>query len=170
MFLRTNCTEPTIELSVNTQFLVPDKGSPRLPCWLRWQRIYLQCRRPQLSPWVEKIPWPRKWQPTPVFSPGEFHGWRAGRATYRPWGCKELGTTEWLTLSLFTREEELSTRPMSTSQERCLNPKIKTGMYSYLEVANELVIKFRDLEKASVFCLPNAKYWSKETVIQEFWG
>ena len=25
-------------------------------------------------PWVEKIPWSRKWQPTPVFLPGESHG------------------------------------------------------------------------------------------------
>ena len=24
--------------------------------------------------WVEKIPWRREWQPTPVFLPGEFHG------------------------------------------------------------------------------------------------
>ena len=100
--------------------------------------------------------------------------WRIPRTEslegYHPWGRKELDTTEWLTLSLFTQEEELSTRPMSTSQERSLNPKIKTGMCSYLETANELAIKFRDLEKASVFCLPNAKYWSKETVIQEFWG
>jgi len=24
--------------------------------------------------WVRKIPWRRKWQPTPVFLPGEFHG------------------------------------------------------------------------------------------------
>ena len=25
------------------------------------------------DPWVEKIPWKRKWQPTPVFLPGESH-------------------------------------------------------------------------------------------------
>ena len=25
-------------------------------------------------PWVGKIPWRRKWHPTPVFLPGEFHG------------------------------------------------------------------------------------------------
>ena len=25
-------------------------------------------------PWVGKIPWRRKWQPTPVFLPGESHG------------------------------------------------------------------------------------------------
>jgi len=30
--------------------------------------------RPRFSPWVGKIPWRRKWQPTPVFLPGEFHG------------------------------------------------------------------------------------------------
>ena len=27
-----------------------------------------------VDPWVRKIPWRRKWQPTPVFLPGEFHG------------------------------------------------------------------------------------------------
>ena len=36
----------------------------------------LQCRRPGFSPWVRKIPWRRKWQPTPVFSPGQSHGQR----------------------------------------------------------------------------------------------
>ena len=28
------------------------------------------------SPWVGKIPWRRKWQPTPAHLPGKFHGWR----------------------------------------------------------------------------------------------
>ena len=35
-----------------------------------------QCRRyrrPRFDPWVGKIPWRRKWQPIPVFLPGEFH-------------------------------------------------------------------------------------------------
>ena len=26
------------------------------------------------DPWVRKIPWRRKWQPTPVFLPGKLHG------------------------------------------------------------------------------------------------
>ena len=26
------------------------------------------------DPWVRKIPWRRKWQPIPVFLPGESHG------------------------------------------------------------------------------------------------
>ena len=30
-----------------------------------------QYRRPGFNPWVRKIPWRRKWQPTPVFLPGK---------------------------------------------------------------------------------------------------
>ena len=40
-----------------------------------------------------KIPWRRKWKPTPVFLPGKFHGQR-GLVGYSPWGCKELNMTE----------------------------------------------------------------------------
>ena len=45
--------------------------------------------------WVGKIPWRRKWQPTPVFLPGESHG-RRSLVGYRPLGHKESDTTEWL--------------------------------------------------------------------------
>ena len=45
------------------------------------------------DPWVGKIPWRRAWQPTPVFSPGEFHRQRS-LAGYSPWGRKEWDTTE----------------------------------------------------------------------------
>ena len=37
--------------------------------------------------------WRRKWQPTPVFLPGEFHGQRS-LVGYSPWGHKESDTTE----------------------------------------------------------------------------
>ena len=40
-------------------------------------RICLQCRRPGFNPWVRKIPWRRKWQPTPVFFPVKFHEQRS---------------------------------------------------------------------------------------------
>ena len=46
-----------------------------------------------LDPWVGKIPWRRKWQPTLVYLPGEFHGQRS-LAGYSPWGRKESDTTE----------------------------------------------------------------------------
>ena len=58
-------------------------------------RICLQCGRPGFDLWVEKILWRRKWQPTPVFLPREFHGQRI-LAGYSPWGCKESDTTEQL--------------------------------------------------------------------------
>jgi len=56
------------------------------------ERICLPNRRCRFDPWVEKIPWRRKWQPTPVFLPGESHGQRS-LAGYSPWDCKELGVT-----------------------------------------------------------------------------
>ena len=53
----------------------------------------LQCGRPGFDPWVGKIPWRRKWQPTPVHLPGKFHGWRS-LVGYSPWGRKEVDMTE----------------------------------------------------------------------------
>ena len=29
------------------------------------------------SSWIRKISWRRKWQPTPAFLPGKFHGQRS---------------------------------------------------------------------------------------------
>ena len=44
--------------------------SPYIGCIL----CLLQCRSPGFDPWVGKIPWRRKWQPTPVLLPGKSHG------------------------------------------------------------------------------------------------
>ena len=41
------------------------------------QRIYLQYRKHRFNPWIGKISWRRKWQPTQVFLPGKFHGQRS---------------------------------------------------------------------------------------------
>ena len=40
-----------------------------------------------------RFPWRRKWQPTPVFLPGESYGER-NLAGYSPWGDKEWYVTE----------------------------------------------------------------------------
>ena len=45
----------------------------RLPSWLSGKESTCQYRRCGFNPWVMKIPWRRKWQPTQVFLPGEFH-------------------------------------------------------------------------------------------------
>ena len=50
-------------------------------------------KRHRFDPWLGKIPWRRKWQPNPVFLPGESHGRRSPEG-YSPWGRKELDTTE----------------------------------------------------------------------------
>ena len=47
-------------------------------------------------PWVGKIPWRRKWQPTPVFLPGESHGQRSLEG-YNWWATKS-----WTQLSTHT--------------------------------------------------------------------
>ena len=36
-------------------------GTKEVSWWLRQQRVWLQCRRPRIDPWVGKIPWRRKW-------------------------------------------------------------------------------------------------------------
>ena len=54
---------------------------------------YRRRRRCEFDLWVRKIPWRWKWQPTPVFLPGESHGQKS-LVAYSPQGCTELDTTE----------------------------------------------------------------------------
>ena len=49
----------------------------------------MQEARVQSLSWED--PWRRKWQPTPVFSPGESHGQRSW-VSYSPWGGKKSDT------------------------------------------------------------------------------
>ena len=49
------------------------------------------CSRCGFDPWVGKIPWRRKWQPTPVSLPGKFHRQRS-LVEYSPWGHRESDT------------------------------------------------------------------------------
>ena len=62
----------------------------------------LQCWR-QFNLWFRKIPWRRKWHPTPVFLPGESHGQRC-LVGYGPCGRRESDMTE-LRVEDFLREE-----------------------------------------------------------------
>ena len=64
-----------------------------LPRWLSGKESACQCRRHGFDPWVRKMPWRRKWQPTPVFLPGESHG-RRSLVGCSPWGREESDTTE----------------------------------------------------------------------------
>ena len=58
--------------------------------WWSSKRIRLLCRKRRLRPWVRKIPWRKKWHPTPVVFPGKSHGQRS-LAGYSPWDFVRVG-------------------------------------------------------------------------------
>ena len=82
--------QPGLKESWNTTLLFKEHLSCTwwFPSWLRWYSVCPQCGRPGFNPWVRKISWRRKCQPTPVFLPGKSHGWRS-LVGYSPWGRKE---------------------------------------------------------------------------------
>ena len=70
----------------------------RLLWWLSGKESACQsrrCRRHRFDPWVSKILWSRKWQPTPVFLPVKSHGQRSLEG-YSPNGPKESDTSKQL--------------------------------------------------------------------------
>ena len=81
-----------------------------------------QCRRcgkHGLLPCFRKIPWRRKWQPTPIFVPGEFHGQRS-LAGYSPYDHTKLDGVKWFSTAHGWKTEDqhlaicplLSVRPL----------------------------------------------------------
>ena len=63
----------------------PDGTSCKEPAY-QWGRL----ERQGLDPWVGKIPWERKWQPTPVFLPGAFP-WTEEPAGLQSMGSQRVG-------------------------------------------------------------------------------
>ena len=56
----------------------PSMGFSRQEYWSGLSIAFSSQRmRGRFIPWVRKIPWRRKWQPTLVFLPGKSHGWRS---------------------------------------------------------------------------------------------
>ena len=74
-------------------------GVKNAPCSSRASLVAQRARRlpamweTRFDPWVRKIPWRRKWQPPPVFLPGESHGGRS-LVGYSPQERKQSDTTE----------------------------------------------------------------------------
>ena len=62
----------------------------RLPEWFSGKESTCQCRKRGFPPWVGKIPWRKKWQPTGGFLPGKSHGQR-NLAGCSLWGYKRDG-------------------------------------------------------------------------------
>ena len=84
--------------------------TPRLPRWHSGKEPACERRRYKrcgFDPWVGKIPWRRKCQPTPAFLPGEFHGLRS-LVGYSPWSHKRV-------------RHDLATKPTSLPQDSLKN-------------------------------------------------
>ena len=60
--------------------------------WLSGKEPMCQWSTSGLNPWLEKILWIRKWQPTLISLPGKSHGQRS-LLGYSPWGCIRAGHT-----------------------------------------------------------------------------
>ena len=69
----------------------------RLPRWCSGKESACQCRRLEFDSWVRKIPWNKKWQPTPGFLLGKLHGQRSLEGC-SPWGCRESDMTDQLSM------------------------------------------------------------------------
>ena len=82
---------PTI-VNLNKMGLYPYKGLPS-GSEVKNPPTMQRCKRRWFHPWVWKIPWRRKWQPTPVFLLGKSLEQRS-LAGYSLWGHKESNMTE----------------------------------------------------------------------------
>ena len=72
--------------------------------------------RPGFDPWVRKIPYRRKWQPTPVFLPVTSHGQR-DLVGCSPWSRKELDMTEQTHTHTPGRRQESTHQETEVTQE-----------------------------------------------------
>ena len=72
-------THTQIQKSMHTQFtyIIWHGICQGFPGGSAVKKICLQGRRCGFNPWVRKIPWGRKWPPTPVSLPGKSHGQRS---------------------------------------------------------------------------------------------
>ena len=63
------------------------------------------------DPWVGKIPWSKKWQPTPIFLPGKSHGQRS-LVGYSPGGTKsQTNLRDWTNTHTQTNTSEQTLLP-----------------------------------------------------------
>ena len=89
-----------------------------------------RCKRRGFHPWVTKIPWRRKWQPTPAFLPGKPPWTEEPGELHSPWGHKESDTTESLYFvgRITALMADLSFQLLQRSRWYCVaqGPPIKT--------------------------------------------
>ena len=105
-------------------------------------RFIVHCanKRHRFDPWVGKIPWGRKWHPTPVFLRGESYGQKS-LVGYSPWSCKELDMTEQLSMHTNTeipntfslKKKENSSDRLNEKTAKIKWPKLWSSRNSHLK-------------------------------------
>ena len=89
-------------LTINLWILTKYSHSRASQVELSGKESACQCRRYRglrFDPWVRKIPWSKKWQPTLVFLPGKCHEQRSLVGDC-PWSLKGSDTDKWLSMHI----------------------------------------------------------------------
>ena len=92
------------------------------------------------DPWVGKIPWRRKWQPTPLSLPRKFHGEKS-LVDCSPWCRKEPGTTEQLTLRALNKETKFQ---KAVTQNHVFSPR-EIWTFIHQRITNEFFFFFNSV-------------------------
>ena len=78
-----------METTEAKQKIKKEKKRREFPCGSDSKAPACNARDPIFNPWVGKIAWRRKWQPTPVLLPGKFHSWKS-LVGYSPWRSQRV--------------------------------------------------------------------------------
>ena len=102
-----------------------------------------RCKKRRFDPWVRKIPWRRKWQPTPVFLPRKSQGQRS-LVGYSPYSHKESHMTERLNTHTHTHTTPSSDSTWSSPKF----PQLRTVHGIYYPVPRDSICGLKSpLEK-----------------------
>ena len=97
-------------------------------------------KRHRFDPWVGKISWRRKWQPTPVFLPGESCGQRS-LVGYSSWGHRDLNLTEQLSSSSNSNKLQIKS-VWKTCLGFCLWNTVPSCSCAKLDTESLIIVKF----------------------------
>ena len=125
-----------------------------LPRWLSGRESVCQCKRHRSDPWVGKIPWRRKWQPTPVFLPGKSYGQRSLGASVQ--GCRRV-RYDWVTEPANT--VHLKIRRLSDTPDLIL---WEFKSWDFLFAGNGMRVRGKENERFCILLLLWRKRWPFE--------
>ena len=109
----------------------------------------------RVNPWVGKIPWRRKWQPTPVFLPGKSHGWRR-LVGYSLRGHKESDKTEWLHFHIQVKCDSIWLHGLLPAYQAVLSSTISQTLLRFMSIElMMLTILFSTAPSPFAFTLPH---------------